>query len=106
MENEQEILMIKQLIRRVIPYKKEIIFFGSRAGGNYTKESDYDILVIVHQKNADKRDLAGFQARVKRLCAKAGLDADVIVRDNTHAEQMKNFPGNIIHSALQTGIHI
>ncbi len=106
MEKEQDILIIKQLIHQVIPYKKEIIFFGSRARGIYKKESDYDILVIVHHKNADRRELVGLQAKVKRLCAKSGLDADVIVRDNVHAEQMKNFPGNIIHSALQTGIHI
>ncbi len=106
MEKEQDILVIKQFIHQVIPYKKEIIFFGSRAKGVYKKESDYDILVIVLQKNADRRELIGFQAKIKRLCAKSGLDADVIVRDKAHAEAMKNFPGNIIHSALQTGIHV
>lgn len=106
MKKKQDILIIKQLIHQVIPYKKEIIFFGSRASGVYQKDSDYDILVIVHHKNADRRELVGLQAKVKRLCAKSGLDADVIVRDNVHAEQMRNFPGNIIHSALQTGIRI
>jgi len=106
MEKAQDILTIKQLIHQVIPYKKEIIFFGSRAGEDYYEDSDYDILVIVHYRNSDRKELAGLQSKVKRLCAKLGLDADVIVRDSTHAAQMKNFPGNIIHSALQTGVHI
>ncbi|MCP5105171.1 MAG: nucleotidyltransferase domain-containing protein [bacterium] len=106
MEKEPDVLIIKQLIHQVIRYKKEIIFFGSRVNGGYNKDSDYDILVIVHHKNANRKELIGFQAKIKRLCAKSGLDADVIVRDNTHAEAMKNFPGNIINSALQAGIHI
>ena len=106
MKNNQEILTIKQLIHQVIPGKKEILFFGSRATGNYKKNSDYDILVIDHHKNVNRKRLIGNQAKIKRLCAKLGLDADVIVRDKVHVEEIKQFPGNIIHSAFQTGIHI
>jgi hypothetical protein len=140
MKNNQEVLTIKQLIHQVIPYKKGIVFFGSRAAGVHKKgvapptyycigsgkshredkvcpknkvseginqkNSDYDILVIVHHKNVARKRLIRFQAKIKRLCAKVGLDADVIVRDKKHAEEMKKFPGNIIHSAFQTGIHI
>ncbi len=106
MEKEQNVLIIKQLIQEVIPHKTEIIFFGSRANGDYNQDSDYDLLVIVHHKDADRKELVGFQAKIKRLCAKSGLDADVIVRDNAHVEQMKHFPGNIINAAFQTGTHI
>jgi DNA polymerase sigma len=106
MENQKDISVIKQLIHRVIPYKKEIFFFGSRASGNYDQASDYDMLIIVHQSNMDRRILIGFQTKIKRLCAKTGLDADVIVRDIAHTEAMKKFPGNIIHAALQTGVLI
>jgi len=106
MEKEQGITVIKRLINLVIPYKKEIIFFGSRARGEYTEESDFDILVIVQRKNIDRKTLIGFQSQIKRLCAKSGLDADIIVRDRSYTDEMKNFPGNIIHSAVQTGIHI
>lgn len=106
MEKVHDILNIKQLIHQVIPYKKEIIFFGSRAGTDYNENSDYDILVIVHHKKTDRKELAAFQSKVKRLCARLGLDVDLIVRDSMHAKQMKNFPGNIINSALQTGVYI
>ncbi|MCK5057870.1 MAG: nucleotidyltransferase domain-containing protein [Candidatus Aminicenantes bacterium] len=106
MEKEQGISIIKRLINQVIPYKKEIIFFGSRDRGEYTEESDFDILVIVQRKNIDRKILIGLQSQIKRLCAKSGLDADIIVRDRSYAEEMKIFPGNIIHSAVQTGIHI
>ena len=106
MKNNHDVLTIKQLIHQVIPYKKEIVFFGSRAAGVYKERSDYDILVIVHHDNIDRKKLLVFQAKIKRLCARVGLDADVIVRDKVHTEEMKNFPGNIIHAAFQTGIHI
>lgn len=54
----------------------------------------------------NRKELAAFQSKVKRLCARLGLDVDLIVRDSMHAKQMKNFPGNIINSALQTGVYI
>lgn len=106
MEKMKDILTIKQLIHQVIPYKKEIIFFGSRARENHKEDSDYDILVIVYDRDPDRKKLAEFQSKIKHLCARLGMDVDVIVRDRAHADQMKNFPGNIINSAIQTGIHI
>jgi predicted nucleotidyltransferase len=102
----QDVLNIKRFIHQVIPYEKEIIFFGSRASGEYHSESDYDILVIVHSQEIDRKTLIRSQTKIKRLCAKFGLDTDLIVRDRGHADQMKKFPGNIIHSALTSGVHI
>jgi predicted nucleotidyltransferase len=106
MENDKQVLNIKRLINQVVPYKKEIIFFGSRAKSNFRKDSDYDIFVVVHRDDLDRKELIGYQSKIKRLCAKMGLDADVIIRDRIHTESMKKFPGNIIHSAYQTGIQI
>ena len=106
MNDKKNVLTIKQLIHQVIPFKKEIVFFGSRATGDYKNDSDYDILVIVNTQKADRKGLIGFQAKIKRLCAKIGLDVDVIVRDKVHSEEVKNFPGNSVNSALLTGVHI
>jgi predicted nucleotidyltransferase len=106
MKQEQDVQAIKQFIQQVIPYKKNIVFFGSRVNGAADEDSDYDILVIVDDKSIDRRKLIRSQAKIKRLSAKLGLDADVIVRDKAHVEEMRNFPGNIIHSALQTGVPI
>ncbi|MCK4765375.1 MAG: nucleotidyltransferase domain-containing protein [Candidatus Aminicenantes bacterium] len=106
MKKEQDVSIIKQFIHQVIPYKKEVIFFGSRARGEYTEESDFDILIIVHRENIERKKLTALQSKIKRLCAKAGLDADIIVRSRSYTEEMRNFPGNIIHSAFQTGVPI
>jgi len=106
MIEKENVLTIKQIIHQVIPYKKEVVFFGSRATGDYKKDSDYDILVIVHNRKVDRKGLIRAKAKIKRICAKIGLDVDVIVRDKVYTEEMRNFPGNIIHSALLTGIHI
>ncbi|MCP5048264.1 MAG: nucleotidyltransferase domain-containing protein [bacterium] len=106
LDQQKDVLTIKQFIHQEIPYKKEIIFFGSRANGIHTKDSDYDFLVIVHEGNVNRKTLVRSQAKIKRLCARAGLDADVIVRDNAHVEEVRDFPGNIIYSAFQAGTRI
>jgi len=106
MRQEKNITLIKQFIREVIPYKKEIVFFGSRANGGGTKNSDYDILVIVHPKRIDRKELIRFQAKIKRLCARAFIDADILVRDYAHVAEMKLLSENIIHSALLSGVRI
>jgi predicted nucleotidyltransferase len=106
MKKEQEIITITHIIDQVIPYKKEIIFFGSRAGDNYKEDSDFDILIIINHKNIDRKKMITLQAQIKRLCAKSGLDTDIIVRDRSYADELKDLPGNIIHSALQTGIRL
>jgi len=106
MTNKKEILKIKQFINQVIPFKKEIILFGSRVLNNFTEDSDFDVLVIVEDKNIKKKLLIKSQTQIKRLCAKVGLDADIIVRDKKHTESIKSFQGNIINTALLTGVHI
>ena len=56
MKNDETILQeIKQAIQLLIPDAK-ISLFGSRASGNYTEESDWDILVVTDSKiTGDKK---------------------------------------------------
>lgn len=63
MEREQDILAIKRLINQVIPYKKEIIFFGSRVNGNFRSDSDFDILVNVERQAVARKELIRFRRK-------------------------------------------
>ena len=50
MKNDETILLeIKQAIHLLVPDAK-ISLFGSRANGNYTEESDWDILILTQTK--------------------------------------------------------
>ena len=50
MNNQSEILNeIKTIVCRHVPGAK-IFLFGSRADGNPTEESDWDILILTHKK--------------------------------------------------------
>lgn len=97
---------IKSLINKVIPFQKKIILFGSRSGKDYKLESDYDILVIITKSGISRRSMLNFQIKIKRACARKEIDIDLIVRDSEYSDEIKNFPGNIINSALNTGIQI
>ena len=107
MNQEQAIRKIKVVINRVIQQKKQIIFFGSRVEQTNRSNSDYDILVIVEEKGkSNKNQLLKYQSVMKRECAKLDIDADIIVRTRSHVNKMEHFQGNIIHSALQSGVSI
>ena len=104
MEMKEDI--IRLIIEETIPYFKEIFLFGSRARNNSRMDSDFDILVIVDAKGVARRHLIELGAEVRRRCAKAGIDIDIIVRDREYAMCMKDFPGNIISEALSYGVQI
>ncbi|MEN8155238.1 MAG: nucleotidyltransferase domain-containing protein [Acidobacteriota bacterium] len=105
-KGDNNFVKIKKLINKVIPYRKKTILFGSRTGSDYNSASDYDILVIVNKSGIKRRDLLEFQIKIKRSCAKKGIDIDLIVRDLEYSNEIKDFPGNIINSALNTGVQI
>jgi len=103
-KGDKNFKFIKELIDNTIPYKKNIILFGSRTGDKYDVSSDYDIFVIVEKSGVQRRELLDFQIRIKRMCAKNGIDIDLIVRDKDYSDSIKDFPGNIINSALNSGM--
>jgi len=84
---------------------EEIYLFGSRATGDFTKTSDYDILIIVKQKITIKEKMHISRTLRKEL-AKNGIDADVILKTNEEADYYKNKIGSVTKSALSDGVAI
>ena len=66
--------MVKRLVREFAP--RRIYLFGSRARGDHTPDSDYDLLVVVEHS-----DLPGHKRDQKAFLALCGLDgyAEVVV---------------------------
>lgn len=54
----------------------EVWFFGSRARGDYSPDSDYDVLIVLDNGDSQMRD------DVRLLAARVSLEHDVLI--NTH----------------------
>jgi len=94
---------IKNYLKR-IPYRK-IILFGSRAGINYTDQSDFDLLIIL-SKTMTIHEKRHISTLLRKRFASKMIDADVIVKDEEDIEYLKDKPGSIVRNALREGICI
>ena len=103
---EREVKVIREIIleeaRKLNSKIEKIILFGSRARGDYDKESDYDLLVIV--ENAEK--LRELQLNIYRALGDRKIYADVIVVDKNKFEKYSDDVGFIFYYALQEGVAI
>ena len=96
---------IQTLLKKVLGdlnYEK-LILFGSRARGDFSVRSDYDILIIV-QKSLGIKEKMRLSARLRRELAKKGIDADIILKSNDEIDYYKDKIGSVVRSALKEGV--
>jgi len=98
-EIKAEILKCLKEIRVSV---KQIILFGSRAKGNYSKFSDYDFLIITNETFTirEKMEIA---KKVRMALAELYIHADVIINSEEEAEFKKNKIGYVTRYALKEG---
>ena len=78
MKSDETILQeIKQAIHLLVPDAK-ISLFGSRASGNYTEDSDWDILVISDSKTSVEKKHA-IQNILYNITLKKGAYFDLVL---------------------------
>jgi predicted nucleotidyltransferase len=93
--------LIKQSLSS-IPYEK-VIVFGSRARGEGTSQSDFDLLVIL--KDATRiREKINLSTMLRKSLASRMIDVDVIVKDTGDVDYLKDKPGSVVRQALQEGV--
>ncbi|MCP4652043.1 MAG: nucleotidyltransferase domain-containing protein [Candidatus Omnitrophica bacterium] len=85
-----------------VDYDK-VILFGSRARGDQTRYSDFDLLLILsgHISITEKIRLATL---LRKKFAGDLIDADVVVKDKDDIEYLKDKPGSIVRNALGEGV--
>ena len=101
--------MIKEAIEKVLrqydvkPLK--IIFFGSRARGNYKEDSDWDCFVIVEGEldRGRKREII---ARIRMELASLKIPNDIIIQSSALFEKRKNDVGYLSYYVLKEGVEI
>jgi len=92
-----------QLVKQKLQYHiKKIIVFGSYARGDFTEGSDYDVLVIVDQKDKTIQDLV-LDASVEIMDRYYALVGS-IVWDEKEWQRKKHFPLGL--NIIKEGIEI
>lgn len=58
MESRREYIIkrIKDLGRSILPRNSKLLLYGSQARGDYNEFSDWDMLIILDQEKADRKD--------------------------------------------------
>ncbi len=82
---------------------EQIILFGSRARGDFYKQSDYDILIILKSTLSIKEKI-NLSTQIRRKLAACGIDADIIIKSKSEAAYYKNRIGNVVREALKEGV--
>lgn len=80
-----------------------IVLFGSRARGDASSTSDYDLLIIL-KENLTIQDKMRISKFLRQRLACQGIDADIILKSVEEVEYYKDKIGNVTGSALREGI--
>lgn len=94
-EPDQITIITKEIVDEVIQLLQDnvykIVLYGSYARGDFTKESDIDILILL---NCSKEKVMQYRKQISRLSSRIGLKNDIevslLLRDRETFEQGKN----------------
>lgn len=92
---EQISIITNEIVDEVIQLLQDkvykIVLYGSYARGDFTKESDIDILILL---DCDKEQVLQFRKQISRLSSRIGLRNDIeislLLRDKETFERGKN----------------
>jgi predicted nucleotidyltransferase len=88
----------KLLIEAAHPEKT--ILFGSYAPGDFTRESDLDLLVILPTIHDRREEMV----RLRRALKELPMAIDVVVYSEVELERRRNLRGTMLYHALREGI--
>ncbi len=78
--------IVKVIVKEIDPDK--IILFGSRARGDYTEGSDYDILVL--KKGVRPEERRRLEGRIYLSLRSLGVPVEIFVQDSGKYEELKD----------------
>ena len=78
---------------------KRIILFGSRARGDATADSDFDVMVVEESPADRLREMV----RLRRLLRDVEASIDLLVVSEDRFEYWRDTPGNVYHEAASQG---
>ncbi len=109
MENQNELLKIKETITSTLKDENiddaELFLFGSRARGNFSINSDYDIMIVTQRKIAIREKIKLF-TRLTGVLAKKRYNVDIVIKSVDEVNYYRTKIGHIVRSAFNEGILI
>jgi predicted nucleotidyltransferase len=94
----------EELHKRGVEVKK-IILFGSRARGDYDKNSDWDFFVII-DKTLNRDEKWEIILEIKRKLAKLKIPNDIFIKSLKEVKDEQYDVGYLTYYALKEGIEI
>jgi predicted nucleotidyltransferase len=100
---------IKKIINQVFEEKgikvERIILFGSRARGDFKRNSDWDLLIIVSNE-LDLKDKRKISKEIRIKLAEIFIPCDVLIKSASEIDYYSNFIGTTTREALKEGVEI
>jgi predicted nucleotidyltransferase len=94
---------IKSMILAMLPGAK-ILLFGSRARGDYNKDSDFDILIITPKSLPLKEKRNWINEIGAKLVDALEVPIDVLLNSEEEVAIKRELPGHTINWAMKEGI--
>ncbi len=91
--------VISDRVLSVFPEAERIVLFGSRAAGTHTRDSDYDLLIVVETTLSPVE--RGTKARLALLGIRAAFD--ILVVTPAELKRLAGFSSGVISNAIRFG---
>ncbi len=105
MMKDQILHTIKSMVNSFLP-NAQVLLFGSRARGESTVDSDYDLLVITQETLAPRVKMNWESKIRKALVNELNLPFDVIIQSKKEVSEKKNLSGHIVYYAMKEAVEI
>ncbi len=106
-DDKQEILRdtIKNILKKYRLTPLRIILFGSRARGDFDKNSDWDVLIVI-KENLNRKEKEKTAETIRKAIARFLIPCDVIIRSESELSFYENFYGTVTYEALKEGVSL
>ena len=93
--------MVRAIVDEADP--EQVILFGSRARGDATAESDYDLIVVEAGSFDEGRSRLAEAARLYRTLAEFNVEVDVLVYCRSDVARWRDSLNHVLARALREG---
>lgn len=101
--HDKNLSTIKSIVSSLGDY--EVYLFGSRARGDNSPDSDYDI-IVVSKDDMDVRTKMIISSKITKNLADKGISSDVLVRSIDDIKLRRNWTGSVIQNAVENWIRL
>ena len=93
---------IKETIKTELP-SSQILLFGSHARGDFSRTSDYDLLIMT-QEPIDVKTKMPLKTRIRKSLLAQGIFSDILIQSTEEVERKRHLPGHVVRNAIKEGI--